>query len=328
MVVKKTRVTKKAEAPTKEAVTKGNGSDQPTQNPIPASKHAETPKEQAVIEGTNSDQPTLSPTSANTQAARVNETTPSTTPPANLPEPDEHYSGGSSQWREEAEDSWQHWDWPPRQWRPNSWQRASWDVTSPYYGYNGYEWSNFGGDWGERSVPQTPQIVPKLRSPHSTETIVSTESDSDRVQRAKTGEIDWAHEETLREKNLNSGNENNSAKSVDKPAAIEQNQLMAETKHEKENQKPPEHNGANNAPKENVQGQGPAEAGPGKNPSEAKPEQKQNQQTQGSNSSEKPMTNGEIEKTKADEEKKRIALAAHARYMRFYRNVRGLVHIN
>lgn len=44
--------------------------------------------------------------------------------------------GGVSQWREECEDRWSQWQWPPAGWRPQSWHRASWDEGSQYYKYN------------------------------------------------------------------------------------------------------------------------------------------------------------------------------------------------
>ena len=52
-----------------------------------------------------------------------------------------YYTGGWSQWRDDAtEADWDRWDWPPANWRPSSHHRSFWDSTSKYHAFCNYEW--------------------------------------------------------------------------------------------------------------------------------------------------------------------------------------------
>ena len=102
----------------------------------------------------------------------------------------EGYDGGYSQWREEAEHSWKHWDWPPRGWRPSKWQDAYWNQESPYYGYN--PWTSEG-----YSTPPPKGATPSTTPPPSYSRSESFEVDAamarlsleDQFKRANTGDI-------------------------------------------------------------------------------------------------------------------------------------------
>ena len=95
----------------------------------------------------------------------------------------DHYNGGWSQWREEAEDNWSKWDWPPQGWRPQKWHAAYYDVNNPYHHYRYYNWDNHDGneapppsDGKEGSPPSTPSTGTRLTSPDSQSTLVDTQS--------------------------------------------------------------------------------------------------------------------------------------------------------
>ena len=85
-------------------------------------------------------------------------------------------SGGDSQWRQEAEDQWDNWRWPPVGWKPSQGQRAYHDESSDYYRFNNYDWDGYEkrlqqgrGDGGEPttspgSTSETPSTSLDRRS--------------------------------------------------------------------------------------------------------------------------------------------------------------------
>ena len=87
----------------------------------------------------------------------------------------DQYAGGVSQWREECEELWDNWDWPPQGWFPNSWQRASWDPSSSYYKYNKRDWEK-QPEPQTQSMLQTPPTRQQEATPVATPSIGRTES--------------------------------------------------------------------------------------------------------------------------------------------------------
>ena len=201
----------------------------------------------------------------------------------------EYYTGGVSQWREEAEDRWCEWDWPPHGWQPSSWHDAYWNTASPWYKYNHKEWK-----WDTNTIQCTPGPTkqPEGHSPPST-LRSSTSSASLEVEgvaemlRSSTGDI------------------------VPVPQAA--------------GTVPPENGGK--------VGDESMQKGKGETPPSADGhDTTQNGQSGGDNPGTKKSEDGKAdtdtkdipsEDAKAAElEKKRKA--AHARYMRYYRNIRSV----
>ena len=85
----------------------------------------------------------------------------------------EGYDGAHSQWREHAEDSWQHWDWPPKGWRPSEWHDAYWNQKSQYYAYNSWDW-NERASKGAYATP-SPKATPSTTPPYSRQSSLDVE---------------------------------------------------------------------------------------------------------------------------------------------------------
>ena len=210
------------------------------------------------------------------------ETQPYPYPPGDgqeIKQPEEHYDGGVSQWREEAEEMWDFWDWPPRGWKPSSEHRCWWDESSQYYGYNNYDWGRGGGGDDSTSVAATP-----LRRTDSSAELETVQ----RILRANSGDIARSLIKDLDEtvkgivkevaKETTSGpRENTAAVKVEPPDETPQTGDKSDDK--------------TNAEK-NPENEKDAEKAPEKDPEKIK----------------------ELERRK---------LAAHARYMRYYRNIRS-----
>jgi hypothetical protein len=90
-------------------------------------------------------------------------------------------SGGDSQWRQEAEDQWENWRWPPVGWKPSKGQHAYHDESSSYYRFNTYDWDAYNkrirfqlahGDGepttspGSRTGSETPSTSLDRKSSH------------------------------------------------------------------------------------------------------------------------------------------------------------------
>ena len=75
---------------------------------------------------------------------------------------DDYYTGGVSQWREYEESKWDDWDWPPYGWAPSEYHNAYWDPSSYYHQYK-YK------DWDQRRTHSQPGTPLSVRSSHTDE---------------------------------------------------------------------------------------------------------------------------------------------------------------
>lgn len=94
---------------------------------------------------------------------------------------------GWSQWREDAQEQWDNWDWPPRGWQPWSWQLQGW----------GDSWQQT--HWGQRYREQqeqesgfhTPKLVRRslsdISEPTPTESLEDVDAVTAQLQRCNTG---------------------------------------------------------------------------------------------------------------------------------------------
>ena len=96
--------------------------------------------------------------------------------------PSDHYDGGYSQWREYDEASWDRWDWPPRDWRPEAFQEASWNKDSAYYHYNTYDWQK-----GSTTTPPTSTPSSKYSRSFSED----LEDVTNQLMRCNTGDVSY-----------------------------------------------------------------------------------------------------------------------------------------
>ena len=99
--------------------------------------------------------------------------------------------GGDSQWRNECEDMWELWDWPPAFWRPSWYHDAYWNPQNAYYKYNSYDWTRWAAT--QDANMETPERAKQVFSPSPVPTEVASRSDSgffdDQLQRCSTGEL-------------------------------------------------------------------------------------------------------------------------------------------
>ena len=102
--------------------------------------------------------------------------------PPEYPNDDQYYTGGVSQFREYEESNWKYWDWPPHGWRPSKHHDAYWDTSSYYYRYNHYDWK-----WPCDQVQDTPfkQTSPQTVRSDSLEEV----EHAARVLRATSGQL-------------------------------------------------------------------------------------------------------------------------------------------
>ena len=232
--------------------------------------------------------------------------------PAWSPPPASHYDGGSSQWREEAEEQWSEWDWPPRDWRPNTWQKAWWDKHSDYYRYNHYDWNRESNREppGKISPPKTVKT-----SPSDHDSIPSVEAVAS-VLRAHTGDLDLGNEKKDLQPDFDNamhGKENENA--VKPTAEAKLDNAGGEIK-----QLPLEAN-AGGAGAESLLKQFMAKAKKNQTPANSKVETSPPKEPNGNGGEAQNSGDQKSEEEKAAIEKAR--LAAHARYMRYYRSIRS-----
>ena len=104
----------------------------------------------------------------------------------------DYYEGGWSQWRNEewAEPQWKNWDWPPAGWKPESYHGAYYDQGSEYHGYRGFDWDQYyDGKKAHASLSKSPTV---RYSPQSCPSRASTEEVlevQEQLQRANTGDM-------------------------------------------------------------------------------------------------------------------------------------------
>ena len=244
----------------------------------------------------------------------------------------DHYSGGWSQWREDAEDKWNQWDWPPQGWRPQKWHAAYYDVNNPFHHYRYFDWdwdskSNdcvSGSNGQEQSPPSTPSTGHRLTSPDSQSTLLESESRDTldyTFERMNTGDmmsLDAKFQEAAQEaetgndtKDLGGNDRNQEPKDLtpnkpneNDPKTEEQAEVKKEAKESEDakNEKPKEDNGKE--PK-----------------NEGKPAQQQPPPPEVAIPEESQQAQAELEAKRREREE--MKKKAHARYMKYYRAVRS-----
>ena len=229
-----------------------------------------------------------------------------------------YYEGGVSQWREEPqyEQMWSQWDWPPRDWRPSNFHEAFWNADSRWHVYNNYDWNQYSwkeptekkpyGDYytpgRESDATATPSS--EFNRSFSRSSSLELEEVTAHLQRCTTGEIvESEFNKRLAEAvdvpsggHLKDGNGENKPKGkgdeAEETKGVAGNDEKKEDKEEKDSQK------VNTEKKEGEE------------------ENKEKKDCQQVNNEKKDGA----ENSKEEEERKK---KAHARYMRYYRNIRS-----
>ena len=189
------------------------------------------------------------------------------------------FEGGCSQWREDAEEMWSEWNWPPGGWRPQYWQDAYHNNKSKWYRYNAFDWDSYYAGWNSNKGQSgsegahTPQSSTPTETPQSNTRCMSSdlESIAHQLQRANTGDqLSFQQKLDAADGNCSQSPPTDGKQPNVNPAPTQQ----AKTQ-------------------ENAQEHGPEQG---------LPEQEQDKK---------------LKKLEADK------LQAHARYMRYYRNIRS-----